>query len=165
MFQLLYLVEASGLICLGNTEPGIRRAAESVLGGFVPSRQHRFADFQLQESGDATGLTFRVTRLQNSLGSAHPLACRRFCDLRSFASLHFIGADGLQVHRETAQIAKGWPSFRASLTRSRSCTIRNSRQSTLDPLNSCRKRNTADARPWVKGTLMTRGVAMRVGMI
>ena len=35
MFQLLYLVEASGLICLGNTEPGIRRAAESVLGGWL----------------------------------------------------------------------------------------------------------------------------------
>ena len=28
---------------------------------------------------------------------------------------------GLQVRRETAQIAKGWPSFRASLSRARSC--------------------------------------------
>ena len=87
--RLFFLVEEFDLAYWGNTEPGIRRAAESVLGGFVPSRQHRFADFQLQESGDATGLTFRVTRLQNSLGSAHPLACRRFCDLRSFASLAF----------------------------------------------------------------------------
>ena len=82
-------MEEFDLAYWGNTEPGIRRAAESVLGGFVPSRQHRIADFQLQESGDATGLTFRVTRLQNSLGSAHPLTCRRFCDLRSFASLAF----------------------------------------------------------------------------
>ena len=43
---------------MGNTEPDIRRAAESVLGGFVPSRQHRFADFQLQGtlSGSAGGL-------------------------------------------------------------------------------------------------------------
>ena len=53
-----FLVEASGLICLGNTEPGIRRAAESVLGGFVPSRQHRFADFQLQ--GTLSGSAGRV---------------------------------------------------------------------------------------------------------
>ena len=56
----------------------------------------------------------------------------------------------IQMMPKTAEIDQGWPSFRASLTRSRSCTIRNSRQSTLDPLNFCRKRKTADARPWVK---------------
>ena len=56
----------------------------------------------------------------------------------------------IQMMPKTAEIDQGWPSFRASLTRSRSCTIRNSRQSTLDLLNSCRKRKTADARPWVK---------------
>ena len=72
-FQLLYsgLVKATGLICLGNTEPGIRRAAESVLGGFVPSRQHRFADFQLQGtlSGSAGGysLSSAFQRLSDSL--------------------------------------------------------------------------------------------------
>ena len=82
-------MEEFDLAYWGNTEPGIRRAAESVLGGFVPSRQHRFADFQLQESGDATGLTFRVTRLQNSLGSAHPLAFQRLIGFRSFRSVHW----------------------------------------------------------------------------
>ena len=46
--RLFFLVEEFDLAYWGNTEPGIRRAAESVLGGFVPSRQHRFADFQLQ---------------------------------------------------------------------------------------------------------------------
>ena len=55
----------------GNTEPGIRRAAESVLGGFVPSRQHRFADFQLQGtlSGSAGGysLSSAFQRLSDSL--------------------------------------------------------------------------------------------------
>ena len=36
---------------------------------------------------------------------------------------------GLQVRRETAQIAKGWPSFRSSLPRSRSFLIRDRQQS------------------------------------
>ena len=51
-------MEEFDLAYWGNTEPDIRRAAESVLGGFVPSRQHRFADFQLQVtlSGSAGGL-------------------------------------------------------------------------------------------------------------
>ena len=59
-FQLLYsgLVKATGLICLGNTEPDIRRAVESMLGGFVPSRQHRFSDSQLQ--GPLSGSAGRV---------------------------------------------------------------------------------------------------------
>ena len=47
-----------------------------------------------------------------------------------FAQFRVIGISmpliGLQVHRETAQIAKGWPSFRTSLTRSRSFSICNS---------------------------------------
>ena len=42
-----------------------------------------------------------------------------------FARFRVIGfslaLNGLQVRRETAQIAKGWPSFRTSPTRSRSC--------------------------------------------
>ena len=42
----------------GNTEPDIRRAVESVLGGFVPSRQHRFSDSQLQ--GPLSGSAGRV---------------------------------------------------------------------------------------------------------
>ena len=52
------IVEEFDLAYWGNTEPGIRRAAESVLGGFVPSRQHRFADFQLQ--GTLSGNAGRV---------------------------------------------------------------------------------------------------------
>ena len=72
------LMEASGLICLGNTEPDIRRAAESVLGGFVPSRQHRFADFQLQGtlSGSVDGMWQPAT-----------LAFRNLIDFRSFRPL------------------------------------------------------------------------------
>ena len=56
--RLFFLVEEFDLAYWGNTEPGIRRAAESVLGGFVPSRQHRFADFQLQ--GPLSGSAGRV---------------------------------------------------------------------------------------------------------
>ena len=51
-------MEEFDLAYWGNTEPDIRRAVESVLGGFVPSRQHRFADFQLQ--GPLSGSAGRV---------------------------------------------------------------------------------------------------------
>ena len=76
--RLFFLVEEFDLASWGNTEPGIRRAAESVLGGFVPSRQHRFADFQLQGtlSGSADGMWQPAT-----------LAFRNLIDFRSFRLL------------------------------------------------------------------------------
>ena len=50
-----------------------------------------------------------------------------------FARFRIVGISlsviGLQVRRETAQIAKGWPSFRSSLPRSRSFLIRDRQQS------------------------------------
>ena len=57
----------------------------------------------------------------------------------------------LMVSRETAQTAKGWPFFRASLTRSRSFTICAIQQSAYGSGTRQFKRNTAGARPWVKG--------------
>ena len=122
-FQLLYLVEASGLICLGNTEPGIRRAAESVLGGFVPSRQHRFADFQLQGplSGSAGGysLSSAFQRLSDSL---------RFRPGREDAE-----SIVLEVMPKTAGIAQMWPLSVPASRRSRSFPICGSQQSTHAP--------------------------------
>ena len=73
-----FLVEELDLAYWGNTEPGIRRAAESVLGGFVPSRQHRFADFQLQGT-----LSDRV----DGMWQPATLAFRNLIDFRSFRPL------------------------------------------------------------------------------
>ena len=117
------LVEASGLICLGNTEPDIRRAAESVLGGFVPSRQHQFADFQLQGplSGSAGGysLSSAFRRLSDSL---------RFRTGREDAE-----SIVLEVMPKTEGIAQMWPLSVPASRRSRSFPICGSQQSTHAP--------------------------------
>ena len=135
-------MEATGLICLGNTEPGIRRVAESVLGGFVPSRQHRFADFQLQGtlSGSAGGysLSSAFQRLSDSL---------RFRPGREDAE-----SIVLEVMPKTAGIAQMWPLSVPASRRSRSFSIRNRRQSIFGPLIFRRKRNAKDARPRVCGS-------------
>ena len=86
-------------------------------------------------------------------GCQHALAGQRFCVLRGFApwaiQCHPVG---FRVRRETAQNAKGWPSSRASLTRSRSCSICDRQLNAHAPLAICQKRNAADARPRAKST-------------
>ena len=108
-------MEASGLICLENTEPGIRRAAESVLGGFVPSRQHRFADFQLQGplSGSAGGysLSSAFQRLSDSLRFRQStkytcsldVTAQAQCQRRATAGVWFGASRVTQPHVSLAQ--------------------------------------------------------------
>ena len=57
---------------------------------------------------------------------------------------------GLQVCRETAQIAKGWPSFRSSLSRSRSCGYLH--QST---------KHTWTLNPWCRRNAETRDLGLK----
>ena len=117
------LVEASGLIFWLFLVFFFRLAAESVLGGFVPSRQHRFADFQLQEtlSGSAGGysLSSAFQRLSDSL---------RFRPGREDAE-----SSVLEVMPKTEGIAQMWPLSVPASRRSRSFPICGSQQSTHAP--------------------------------
>ena len=63
---------------------------------------------------------------------------------------HIVSMIGLKVRRETAQIAKGWPSFRSSLTRSRSCGYLH--QST---------KYTWSLNPWCKRNAETRDLGLK----
>ena len=95
-----------------NTEPP-SAGARRVLGGLLRDLKQLKARVQLLPTlSDSGG---RSVRPPFGLPTVLRFARFRVMDI----SLSVIE---LQVRRETAQIAKGWPFFRASLTRSRSCS-------------------------------------------